>query len=129
LSVNKFEDLYNQYHAPVVRYVANMVGPSEAPDVTQEVFAKIDKGLDHFEGRAKIATWIYRIATNTAIDWLRSRRKHQLDIPLFSEAAGFPAEDVVVAQTHGPSEQMIATEMNDCIRQQVNKLPEKSKNS
>ena len=123
-----FEDLYREYHNPVARYVEKMVGAVAAADVTQEVFAKIDRGLAQFDGRAKISTWIYRIATNTAVDWLRSSRKQQLEISLSGEMEDSLSCDAGVLNTAGTSSPpglMIATEMNDCIRQQVDKLPEK----
>lgn len=124
----EFKELYRQYHDPVLRYLARMVGPSEAPDVTQEVFVKIDQGLAGFAGRAKISTWIYRIATNTALDLLRKKRKQQLEIPLDPAAELSAAERVDEAlrlNVLGPAETLIVTQMNDCIRQQVDKLPEK----
>ena len=49
-----------------------MVGDNEAEDVAQEVFDKISRNLDDFKGESKISTWIYKIATNTALDKLKS---------------------------------------------------------
>lgn len=127
-TIIKFENLYHQYHSPIARYMAQMVGPAEAADVTQEVFAKIDRGLIHFEGRSKLSTWIYRIATNTALDWLRKTQSKRPEIPLAAEAV--PAspsnpEAPLTSEEHSPLQQVIYSEMNACIRQQVDKLPEK----
>lgn len=126
--ITQFEDIYHQYHSTVARYITRMVGPAEAADVTQEVFAKIDRGLKQFEGRARLSTWIYRIATNTALDWLRKTKSNRAEITL-------PIEDVpetpsspetpTPSEIHSPLQQVIHSEMNDCIRQQVDKLPEK----
>ncbi|HXQ63652.1 MAG TPA: sigma-70 family RNA polymerase sigma factor [Steroidobacteraceae bacterium] len=45
-----------------------------AEDVAQEVFVKLWKALDGYDGRAKLSTWIYAIARNTAVSELRKRR-------------------------------------------------------
>jgi RNA polymerase sigma-70 factor (ECF subfamily) len=46
-----------------------------AEDVAQEVFVKLWKALDGYDGRAKLSTWIYAITRNAAISALRSRRR------------------------------------------------------
>ncbi|UCD83070.1 MAG: hypothetical protein JSW26_17875 [Desulfobacterales bacterium] len=55
-----------------------LLGEQEAEDSVQEVFAKVSSSLDSFEGQSKLSTWVYRIATNTAIDkfGLASRDMH-----------------------------------------------------
>lgn len=122
-----FKNLYEKYYSPICRYMSTMVGPTDSADVTQEIFAKIGRGLKNFEGRAKLSTWIYRIATNTALDWLRSRQSKQSDISLQEDLVALtPGLDVQISSViQGPLELAISSEMNDCIRQQVNKLPEK----
>ncbi|MBP3886498.1 MAG: RNA polymerase sigma factor [Cellulosilyticum sp.] len=57
--------------------------PDEAYDATQEVCIKVWRNLAHFKGDAKLATWIYRIATNTCLDLLRQRKKRQEEIPIY----------------------------------------------
>ncbi|MEL7472525.1 MAG: sigma-70 family RNA polymerase sigma factor [Planctomycetota bacterium] len=57
-----------------------MVGSREAAgDVTQDVFVQLIKGLDRYDGRARVGTWVYRIAMNVAISYLRreGRRRHR----------------------------------------------------
>eukprot|EP01156_Anaeramoeba_ignava_P002125 Anaeramoba_ignava/a217630_5.p1 GENE.a217630_5~~a217630_5.p1 ORF type:complete len:146 (+),score=32.70 a217630_5:219-656(+) len=46
----------------------------EADDLTQETFIKVYKNLDKFEGNSKMFTWIYRIAVNTGINYLRKQK-------------------------------------------------------
>lgn len=70
-----FEDIYTA-HAGVVRAVIYQIaGASHLDDLVQETFVKIWKSLPDFDDRSKIKTWIYRIATNVAIDYLRSARR------------------------------------------------------
>jgi len=75
--MDSFTEDFNAIHASylprISRYLARLVGQSEAEDLTQEVFVRVSRGLPDFRGDAKLSTWIYRIATNVATDHLRSR--------------------------------------------------------
>lgn len=63
-----FEDVYDEFNEKIGRYLQRMVGKNDAEDVTQEVFLKIDKSLHGFKGKSSLSTWVYRIATNTALE-------------------------------------------------------------
>jgi len=63
-----FSDIYDEYHAKILRYLERLVGELEAEEVTQVVFEKVSRNLNSFKGESKLSTWIYRIATNTALD-------------------------------------------------------------
>jgi RNA polymerase sigma-70 factor, ECF subfamily len=122
----QFDRLYEEFRGPIVHYLARMVAPHEAEDLAQEVFAKVARNLEGFEGRATLSTWIYRIATNTALDRLRSPRSRSIEIPLMEQAGCSDSSDAPAQKSEsGPLSQMITSEMNDCIRQQVDKLPQK----
>ncbi len=115
-----FDEIYAANRARITRYLARLVGETEAEDLSQEVFAKVSRGLDGFQDRSNIVTWIYRIATNTALDRLRS--------PAFK--AMEPVEDIeLVALEAGPKgptveQQAIKQEMSACVRRMVDRLPE-----
>ncbi len=66
-----FEKIHEEYRPKIQRYLARMVGDFEAEDLTQEVFTRIYRSLSSFRGESKLSTWIYRIATNVALDKLR----------------------------------------------------------
>lgn len=67
-------------HAPLVRGVLyNICGGEHLDDLVQETFIKIWKGLPGFKENANIKTWIYRIATNTALDWCRKNTAAKAD--------------------------------------------------
>jgi RNA polymerase sigma-70 factor (ECF subfamily) len=121
-----FNQIYRQFHAPLMRYLARMVSPHEAEDLAQETFSKIAKNLDGFEGRANLSTWIYRIATNAALDRLRRRKGRCVEIPLMEEIDREHLADGPASKPDDtPLTQVIGSEMNACIRQQVDKLPQK----
>ena len=80
--VPDFEQIYADFRPRIHRYLTSMVGELEAEDLAQEVFVKLSQALDTFRGEAKLSTWIYRIATNAALDRMRSpsfRRDVQAD--------------------------------------------------
>ena len=81
----RFQQVYDEYHARVLRYLTRMVGAAEAEDLTQEVFVKIGQALETFRGESRLSTWIYRIATNAALDRLRrpsARRECEMTQPV-----------------------------------------------
>lgn len=68
-------ELYAPVHAVCRRVCANS---ADAEDATQEAMISIARGLRHFDGRAAVTTWAYRIATNAAIDELRRRGRRPI---------------------------------------------------
>lgn len=69
-----FSILTERYQDRIFSAVANYVGNGEdAVDLTQDVFVKAFVGLKSFQRNAAFYTWLYRIAINTAIDFLRKR--------------------------------------------------------
>jgi RNA polymerase sigma-70 factor (ECF subfamily) len=68
----EFQKIYDTYQPKILRYLTRMVGESDAEDLTQDVFVKVNKALGDFRGESKVSTWLYRIATNVAMDRMRS---------------------------------------------------------
>jgi RNA polymerase sigma-70 factor (ECF subfamily) len=67
-----FEELVRRYQRPITGYVYRMLNNYDASlDVTQEVFIKVYNSLDKYSSEYKFSTWLYRIAHNAAIDWMR----------------------------------------------------------
>ena len=86
----EYNKIYDEFYPKIIRYLTGMIGPNEAEDVVQDVFEKISRNLDSFQGRSKLSTWIYRIASNAAVDRLRSATyKHSLKDGAFEETRGF----------------------------------------
>lgn len=63
---------YDRVHA-VCRRIAGAT--RDADDAAQETMIRVVRSLDRFDGRASFGTWVYRIATNTALDELRKRKR------------------------------------------------------
>jgi RNA polymerase sigma-70 factor (ECF subfamily) len=81
-----FQKIHDEFRPRIRLYLARLVGDFEAEDLTQEVFIKISAALHNFRGEAQLKTWIYRIATNVAIDRMRSAAyKHIVPVDLTTD--------------------------------------------
>lgn len=70
------EDLYARYSASVFRICLRYARSEEdAEDLVHEVFMKVHGNLEDFQGRSSIFTWIYRVAVNECLAWLRARKR------------------------------------------------------
>ena len=126
-----FDATHAEFRPKVLRYLKGLVGPDEAEDICQNVFLKVHAGLKDFRGEASLSTWIYRIATNAALDWLRSRSFRQT-----AQVTSYSAtpDDVrctsavtdLAGDTLEPSAEssFIRNESNECIATFVDALPE-----
>jgi RNA polymerase sigma-70 factor (ECF subfamily) len=112
-----FPQVYGEFHPKIQRYLTRLLGCTEAQDVTQEVFAKVSEALPQFRGESSLSTWIYRIATNTAYDRLRS--------PSFQRAGEVPLDRAapVHDSSTGVDQTLVRREMNECIDEYIARLP------
>jgi RNA polymerase sigma-70 factor (ECF subfamily) len=72
-----FQLLVERHHARVFRLVASLLGPYadlDAQEVTQEVFLRVCQRLETFNGQARFATWLYRLAYNRTLEHRRRAR-------------------------------------------------------
>ncbi len=73
-----FAELVRRYQNRVFRYLKRMVGSEEeARDLTQETFLRVYKALPKWNEQALFRSWLFRIASNAAIDELRRRQDHR----------------------------------------------------
>lgn len=71
-----FNELVLQYQTKVVNISYGILGnPDDAADAAQEVFIKIYRAIERFEGKSSLSTWIYRITTNVCTDILRKKSR------------------------------------------------------
>jgi RNA polymerase sigma factor (sigma-70 family) len=81
-----FEELYYRYQQPITRLVANMVRqPEVVPDLVQEIFAKVYFALEGFSPGMPFRPWLYRVAGNHTIDFLRKRRRTPEEVSTTTE--------------------------------------------
>lgn len=105
----------------VNRYIKD---PSDAQDVAQEAFIKAYRALGNFRGESAFYTWLYRIAINTAKNYLMSRSRRNAD----AQVDILDAEQIEKApQLQGmetPERQLLNEEIVETIKTAIAKLPE-----
>ncbi|MBS3818182.1 sigma-70 family RNA polymerase sigma factor [bacterium] len=70
-----FEMIVRRYQKPLFNYIQRMVGNRElALDLTQDIFVKIYSSLDSYRFQYKFRTWMFKIASNSLIDYFRKKR-------------------------------------------------------
>jgi RNA polymerase sigma-70 factor (ECF subfamily) len=118
----EFQHIYDAFRPKIHDYLARLTGADEADDLTQEVFIKVSRGLKGFRGESKLSSWIYRIATNAALDHLR--RPSQMTTEMSSVDTEREEEPVRLrGKVSFIDQQLIRKEMNACIRNVIKKLP------
>lgn len=123
--------MYETFRPRILRYLVRLVGEGDAEDLAQEVFARVSQALETFRGESQLSTWLYRIATNAALDRLRSpsfrraARQRSLEDAVESDPGGGAAQGDW-ARTPAPSveQQLVRREMDECLRGYIEQLPE-----
>lgn len=131
-SEEAFALLIAQYHASVYSLVSRVLNdPSDAPDITQDVFIKIFRGIRSFHGDSSLRTWIYRIALREASNqrrWWSRHRGREVTIEAQpahgSEGESFSLKEVLVDEQASPFEHAVHDEMREQVELQLRRLPE-----
>jgi RNA polymerase sigma-70 factor, ECF subfamily len=105
------------YH--VIRKI--LIDHDDTDDVLQDTFIKIWKNLDKFRGDANLYTWLYRIATNEALSYLRKRKKMQ-NISMDDNP-----ELLAMLESPNKANQMTGDEISLRLQKAVLQLPEKQR--
>ena len=118
-------EVYREFHPKILHYLSRVAGPDEADDLAQEVFEKANRGIEDFRGESKLSTWLYRIATNTALDRLRSQSTKRISEHVQLEtSAGVEDRDIWTGQTTTHTDQqIIRKEMSECVTEFIDRLP------
>ena len=126
-NVNDFEKLVTAYEKNVYNIALRMVGdPEDAADMTQVTFIKAYRALSGFRGDSKFSSWLYRIASNVCLDFLRSRSRHpQVSLSTVDEddRATFELPDM----RQNPEEQLMKKLGMEAVRRGLEQLPEQQR--
>jgi RNA polymerase sigma-70 factor (ECF subfamily) len=93
-------DTLLERHAEQIHRICRrvLVDAEDARDATQEALVAVARGIGRYDGRAQFTTWMYRVATNAALDEARRRRRRPQPVDQVPEPAG-PSDDVAKTVT------------------------------
>jgi RNA polymerase sigma-70 factor (ECF subfamily) len=114
-----FRELVERHGRMVFRVAYRITGnEADAEDVAQETFLKAYRAFDRYDSRASFSTWIFRIASNCAIDVLR-RRKTRPEVPSDVESPEFPA---AVSADPTPHDTLLSAQLGGKLRAALEEL-------
>ena len=105
----------------IVRFVRD---PHEAQDVAQEAFIKAYRALANFRGDSQFYTWLYRIAINTAKNYLVARGRRPPESDISAEDAEFMDGDHDLKDIESPERLMLRDEIEATVHRAIAALPE-----
>jgi len=125
-----FDYLVRKYRRPLVSFMYRMARNSAAAeDLAQEVFLRVYRSRQTYEPSAKFTTWLYRIATNLAVNHARDTRKERPEVTVSldepDEETGTTMDVPDVSMT--VEEKLVRQERLSAIRSKVEALPERQK--
>ncbi len=125
-----YEELLDRFQNKVFNKCLSFVPNKEdAEDIAQEVFVEIFRSIQNFKGQAKLSTWIYRIATNKCLEFIRKKntKKRFAFLQLISGAQQ-PIDKVgYFTEFNHPGIQLEQKEQSEQLFKAINQLPENQK--
>ena len=122
-----YAELMERYKKPVYHMILKMVrNVDDAEDLTIEAFAKAFKNLHRFKKDFTFSTWLFRIATNNSIDFIRKKRLETFSLNTsFKDDSGEAVNIDVEDKNLDPQEEAIKSQKIELIQMFVTKLPAK----
>lgn len=119
-----FEELVDKYQGRIYRHLRKMVHDSQqTEDLLQETFFSAYKGLGSFSGASSFSTWLFRIATNAALMFLR---KHTYDQVEYDDDIANQSPDMMTVSPEfisTPLEMLLSMEGKSIIEEAIDDLP------
>ena len=125
-----FTYLVEKYHRPMIHFLYRMVhNQAIAEELAQEVFLRVYRARDSYRAEARFTTWLYRIATNLAVNYARDTRHERSAQTVYLDA---PDEETgttpdVADDEASVEEKLVREERMAAIRAQVMELPERQR--
>jgi len=129
------ERLVHRHGSSVYAFVRRFMGDAPvADDVYQEVWLKVIRYADRFEGRSRFTTWLFQITRNCCMDHRRSTRRHKDGVSLERDGAlspegqdGVPLRDQVADRGPSTAERVSGDEERAALEQAIASLPEEQR--
>jgi len=126
-----FELLLRKYRTPLVNFLYRMVRDTAvAEDLAQEVFLRVYRARQEYAPSAKFTTWMFRIATNLALNSVRDNRHRRMDISMDQTVnAGDDEQPAMEVPDRAPTieQKLVARTRSEMILRAVHALPEKQR--
>ena len=120
-----YAELSNKYQKPLYFHIRKMIRETDyVEDLVQDIFMKAFKNLKNYKNDYAFSTWLYRIATNHTIDYLRKKKLHTFSINTDSsdeDQAPIQLED----EDSHTDEPMIRRQRKNKVHEAIDQLPEK----
>ncbi|MEO0558832.1 MAG: sigma-70 family RNA polymerase sigma factor [Bacteroidota bacterium] len=121
-----YEALVNKYQIALVRHVGKMVRDSqEVDDLVQEAFVKAFGSLQSYSPAYAFSTWLYRIATNHTIDYIRKKKLSTVSIDKPLQTGDGELKMDLPDTTYRPDKAIVTDQRNAILRDAIEQLPEK----
>lgn len=121
---NAYNLLVRKYQHKVANLVSRYVSNGDIPDVTQEAFIKAYRALPGFRGESAFFTWLYRIAVNTAKNYLVSQRRRPPGSDVEIEDAEYYEGGDALKELSSPEHLMLSDEIKRAVFDTIDALPE-----
>ena len=127
---NAYSEIMKSYKNSIYFTILKMIkNRDDAEDLTIEAFSKAFKNLHKFKKEFTFSTWLFRIATNNTIDFIRKKKLATTSIHTsLKDEAGQNIELDIKDSSLNPNEITVKNEKKIIVRQLVNKLPKKYQN-
>ena len=125
-----FATLVKKYRSKLTFHIRRTVGANqnyEIDDLVQEAFAKAFAALHTYSTEYAFSTWLYKIATNHAIDYRRKKRLQTVSIHRPIKTREGEMELVMPDDTYRPDRHIVNSQQRDILSRAIDKLPEKYK--
>jgi len=126
-----FELLLQRYRVPLVNFLYRMVRDSaQAEDLAQEVFLRVYRARKDYAPSAKFTTWLFRIATNLALNSIRDGRHRQMDVSIDQTVDDGEQEQArldVADKSPNVEHRLLELDRAAMIRRAVDSLPDKQR--
>jgi RNA polymerase sigma-70 factor (ECF subfamily) len=126
-SERAYRELLGRYQRPVFSLIYRMVRDREqAEDLAQETFVRVFNNIDRYDPAYKFSSWIFKIATNLTIDWIR--RKELPTVSIDGSRYATSAEEIessaitVESGDENPEELLVARELGNEIEEAIGQL-------
>lgn len=121
-----FDLLVRKYQHKIVKLVSRYVRDrAEVEDITQEAFIKAFRALRSFRGESAFYTWLYRIAINTAKNYLVAQGRRPLSVePMADEEGGSDGLVLNLREDSTPEHNVLADEIAQTVERAIGALPE-----